>query len=436
MDDKNLFENENMNNKIEENLEERNTKSTEENFDSTQRISVEEVEEQKRESSKEKLSKYINTVVNREVDKVVSKNKKKNFAKFMLGVILASTISSGITANYFKHTNRSFKNNKTEQTITINSNENMTAEKAVAKKSTNSVVGITTVGVSEDIFNRQSQYQGIGSGVIVSKYGYIITNNHVVDPSSTRETTVLLNDGTKFLAEVLWADKILDLAIIKIDPKDVELEPVEIGDSSTIEVGDKAIAIGSPLDINLQSTLTSGYISGKDRTITLKDGSVMEGLFQTDASINPGNSGGALLNTKGELIAINTAKAGGSDGIGFAIPINVAKPILNQIIKNGKFEMVVLGIKGIDVARYNALKEIPLKAEKGVYVHEAIVDYPAYESGIRSGDIITKIGETEINSNTNIKTALLNYQQGDSTTVEILRDGKKMEIKVTFAKSN
>lgn len=394
----------------------------------------ENVEEQREETSSEKLARYINKTVDREVTKRMSKNRKANFAKFTLAILLASSLSSGATAYLLKNKGGQVVLNNGQQAIQINTSSEVNVEKAVAKKATNSVVGITTIGITEDMFSRQLQTSGIGSGVIVSKDGYILTNNHVVDPSSTQKTTVLLNGGEKLEAKVLWADKTLDLAVIKVEPNGIDLQPIEIADSSVVEVGDKSIAIGSPLGLNLQSTLTSGYISGKDRTISLKDGSTMEGLFQTDASINPGNSGGALLNSKGELIGINTAKAGGSDGIGFAIPINVAKPILNQIIKNGKFEMVVLGIRGIDVERYNTLRTDKLDAESGVYVHEVIDGYPAQDAGLKEKDIIVKIGDTEIKSNVNIKNALLNYQIGDSADVVVKRDGKEIKVKVTFAK--
>ncbi|EGL35567.1 trypsin [Parvimonas sp. oral taxon 110 str. F0139] len=309
-------------------------------------------------------------------------------------------------------------------------------EKAVAQKSMQSVVGITTVGVSEDMFSTQKQTKGLGSGVIVSKDGYILTNNHVVDPSKTKSVTVILSDGTKREAKVLWSDKTLDLAVIKIDSSGLNLKPVEFGDSSQVSIGDKAIAIGNPLGINLKSTLTSGYISGKDRVITLQDGSTMEGLFQTDAAINPGNSGGGLFNDKGQLIGINTAKAGNSDGIGFAIPSNLAKPILEQIIKNGKFESVTLGIKGIDVSRYNVLGQTKLPVDSGVYIHEVLSGSPAESAGLKPKDIITKVGDTKVTSNSSLKAALLNYKIGDKVKLEVYRDGKATTIEVKFEKFN
>ena len=388
-----------------------------------------------------KFESYVDGIVQKEFEKRKKANRFKSFSKFLLAIILASAISISGTSFYLKsNSGKSLLNNssndKEATATTINTSENPNVEKAVAQKSMQSVVGITTVGVSEDMFSTQKQTKGLGSGVIVSKDGYILTNNHVVDPSKTKSVTVILSDGTKREAKVLWSDKTLDLAVIKIDPSGLNLKPVEFGDSSQVSIGDKAIAIGNPLGINLKSTLTSGYISGKDRVITLQDGSTMEGLFQTDAAINPGNSGGGLFNDKGQLIGINTAKAGNSDGIGFAIPSNLAKPILEQIIKNGKFESVTLGIKGIDVSRYNVLGQTKLPVDSGVYIHEVLSGSPAESAGLKPKDIITKVGDTKVTSNSSLKAALLNYKIGDKVKLEVYRDGKATTIEVKFEKFN
>lgn len=381
---------------------------------------------------------YVDGIVQKEFEKRRKGNRLKSVSKFLLAIVLASSISIAGTSAYLKsNSGKSLLNqsstDKGATTTTINTSDKPNVEKAVAQKSMQSVVGITTVGVSEDMFSTQKQTKGLGSGVIVSKEGYILTNNHVVDPSKTKSVTVILSDGTKRKAKVLWSDKTLDLAVIKIDPKGLDLKPVEFGDSSQVSIGDKAIAIGNPLGINLKSTLTSGYISGKDRVITLQDGSTMEGLFQTDAAINPGNSGGGLFNDKGQLIGINTAKAGNSDGIGFAIPSNLAKPILEQIIKNGKFESVSLGIRGIDVSRYNVLRQEKLPIDSGVYIHEILSGSPAESAGLKPKDIITKVGDTKVTSNSTLKAALLNYKIGDKVKIEVYRDGKTTTIEVTFS---
>lgn len=381
---------------------------------------------------------YVDGIVQKEFEKRRKGNRLKSVSKFLLAIVLASSISIAGTSAYLKsNSGKSLLNqsstDKGATTTTINTSDKPNVEKAVAQKSMQSVVGITTVGVSEDMFSTQKQTKGLGSGVIVSKEGYILTNNHVVDPSKTKSVTVILSDGTKRKAKVLWSDKTLDLAVIKIDPKGLDLKPVEFGDSSQVSIGDKAIAIGNPLGINLKSTLTSGYISGKDRVITLQDGSTMEGLFQTDAAINPGNSGGGLFNDKGQLIGINTAKAGNSDGIGFAIPSNLAKPILEQIIKNGKFESVSLGIRGIDVSRYNVLGQEKLPIDSGVYIHEILSGSPAESAGLKPKDIITKVGDTKVTSNSTLKAALLNYKIGDKVKIEVYRDGNTTTIEVTFS---
>lgn len=381
---------------------------------------------------------YVDGIVQKEFERRRKGNRLKSVSKFLLAIVLASSISIAGTSAYLKsNSGKSLLNqsstDKGATTTTINTSDKPNVEKAVAQKSMQSVVGITTVGVSEDMFSTQKQTKGLGSGVIVSKEGYILTNNHVVDPSKTKSVTVILSDGTKRKAKVLWSDKTLDLAVIKIDPKGLDLKPVEFGDSSQVSIGDKAIAIGNPLGINLKSTLTSGYISGKDRVITLQDGSTMEGLFQTDAAINPGNSGGGLFNDKGQLIGINTAKAGNSDGIGFAIPSNLAKPILEQIIKNGKFESVSLGIRGIDVSRYNVLGQEKLPIDSGVYIHEILSGSPAESAGLKPKDIITKVGDTKVTSNSTLKAALLNYKIGDKVKIEVYRDGKTTTIEVTFS---
>ena len=391
------------------------------------------------EEDNKKFEAYVDGLVQKEFEKRKKGNRLKSFSKFVLAIILASSISIGGTSYYLKKNNSeksALNQAPTDQnanTTNADTSGGTTVEKAVAQKAMQSVVGITTVGVSEDMFSTQKQTSGLGSGVIVSKEGYILTNNHVVDPSKTKSVTVILSDGTKREAKVLWSDKTLDLAVIKIDPKGLDLKPVEFGDSSKVSIGDKAIAIGNPLGINLKSTLTSGYISGKDRVITLQDGSTMEGLFQTDAAINPGNSGGGLFNDKGQLIGINTAKAGNSDGIGFSIPSNLAKPILEQIIKNGKFESVTLGIRGIDVSRYNVLGQEKLPVDSGVYVHEVLSGSPADSAGLKPKDIITKVGDTKVTSNSTLKAALLNYKIGDKVKIEVYRDGKTTTIEVTFS---
>ncbi len=316
-----------------------------------------------------------------------------------------------------------------ESTISIK-NDNVSVENAVAKKALDSVVGITTVGVQENIFFQKNQVvEGVGSGVIVSKDGYILTNSHVIQDGKAETIEVLLTNGKKSPAQLLWYDTTLDLAVVKVNMKG--LKPVEMADSDKVEIGDKAIAIGNPLGLDLQSTLTSGYISGKDRTITIENGLQMDGLMQTDAAINAGNSGGGLFDKEGKLIGINTAKAS-AEGIGFTIPINVAKTIVDNIVSGGSFEGVKLGISGIDVRTFQQATRQEMPIEKGIYVVEVVNPSSAQKAGVQKGDIITKINGKEISSMSSLKKALLEVRPKQNGKITVYRNGKEHDLNIVF----
>lgn len=314
--------------------------------------------------------------------------------------------------------------------IEIKENESM--ESVVVKKSIDSVVGITTVSkvVQNTFFGPQSGYaEGVGSGSIVSKDGYIVTNSHVVSDGDATEINVLFSDGSKAPAKLVWNDATLDLAVVKVDKENLPV--MELGDSDKVGVGDRVVAIGNPLGLQLQSTVTSGIISGLNRSVSFNTGAQMDGLMQTDAAINAGNSGGALLNSKGEQIAINTAKAGNSDGIGFAIPINIVKPVIDQIKQNGKFNSVYLGITGQSLDYFLQYPQInlgDLKDKKGVVVASVFDDNDL----LKKGDLITAIDGTEVTDMISLKKQLLNYKVGDSAKITVYRDGKTMDIDFTF----
>ncbi|WP_099320918.1 S1C family serine protease [Anaerococcus sp. Marseille-P3625] len=314
--------------------------------------------------------------------------------------------------------------------IEIKENESM--ESVVVKKSIDSVVGITTVSkvVKNTFFGPQSGYaEGVGSGSIVSKDGYIVTNSHVVSDGDVNEINVLFSDGSKAPAKLVWNDATLDLAVVKVDKENLPV--MELGDSDKVGVGDRVVAIGNPLGLELQSTVTSGIISGLNRTVSFNTGAQMDGLMQTDAAINAGNSGGALLNAKGEQIAINTAKAGNSDGIGFAIPINIVKPVIDQIKQNGKFNSVYLGITGQSLDYFLQYPQInlgDLKDKKGVVVASVFDDNDL----LKKGDLITAIDGNEVTDMISLKKQLLNYKVGDSAKITVYRDGKTMDIDFTF----
>lgn len=379
----------------------------------------------------------INPKLKAYIDDSIKKTKKKGtFVKGLALVIAGSLIGTMVGMNLPKKESKQILNQKSTQAINISAAEEYNIESAVAKKATPSVVGIQ-VNVQKRVagfWNDQIvQGEAIGSGVIVSKDGYILTNAHVVaDANKEDGANVLFSDNSKATAKILYVDKTLDLAVIKVDKKD--LTPIEMGDSEDVKVGDKAIAIGNPVGLNLQSTLTSGYISGINRSIQMRDSSVLDGLFQTDAAINSGNSGGALLNKNGELIGINTAKVQSTDGIGFAIPINVAKPIVDSFKKDGSFESVQLGIRGVNLdvyQQYAGDSEI-FDGKKGVVIIDVPSTGNAYKSGLKAKDLIISINDKPIESMNKLKQVLLTISKGESADVKVYRNGQEKTIKVQF----
>lgn len=374
----------------------------------------------------------IKKVVRDEVKRVPQK--KTPWLRIIIITLLFSVLSSMATAVKVKdiveaeYGRESQKTTSAKTTINVKGDENV--ENAVAKKAIPSVVGITTVTQSNDILNLNKYVQGVGSGVIVSSDGYILTNSHVVGNGNAKEMNVIFSNGEKTPGKLIWQDESLDLAVIKVEK--TGLPVMDIGDSDKVSVGDKAIAIGNPLGLDLQSTLTSGYISGLNRTINMENGASMDGLIQTDAAINGGNSGGALLNAKGELIGINTAKASGGEGIGFAIPINIAKTIVNEIKEKGNFDTVKLGIQGVDLKIYEKYFQVETGEENGAVVIKVEPTSPAGKAGLQANDIILKLGDKEVSGMNDIRKALINYRIGDEVELEILRNGKNEKVKLKF----
>lgn len=364
-----------------------------------------------------------------------------NFISALLGAVVGGFViyfllGGGFANNTNKQADKQSpsqieeKEERSSKDINIKSDDSM--ESVVVKKSIDSVVGINTISqvTQRSFFGQQQGYvEGIGSGSIVTEDGYIVTNSHVVSNGNVTQINVLFSNGETAEAELVWNDASLDLAIIKVNKKN--LPAIELGDSDEVGIGDRTVAIGNPLGFELQSTVTSGIISGLNRSVKFNTGVTMDGLMQTDAAINSGNSGGALLNARGELIGINTAKAGNSDGIGFAIPINTVKPVIEKVRKTGKFNSVYLGITGQSI---DYLKQIPnfdaekLGTEEGVYV-VSIFDR---DSKIEEGDVITAIDGKEIKDMSSLRKVLLNYAVGDKATITVYRNGKKKDIDVEF----
>ena len=327
------------------------------------------------------------------------------------------------------------------QTIKIDSSDakSLNAASAISKKVMPSVVGISTVSqtYTQTIFGlQQGTQQGVGTGIIVSSDGYILTNSHVVNDGESESITVDLYDGTEYTGTVLWNSTDLDLAIVKIDAKN--LTAAEIGDSDDVEIGDYAVAIGNPLGLDFERSVTQGIISGLDRTITTTDSSTgsqntMEGLIQTDASINSGNSGGPLINSQGQVIGINSAKASSAEGLGFAIPINTATPIIDEIKENGTYEQAYIGISGMNVEAVKAQYQTDFKADKGIYVMQIYTNSPASKAGLQEGDIITAVNGTSVDDMSALKKELVKYRPGDTIKVTYERDKHSSTAEVTLA---
>lgn len=268
--------------------------------------------------------------------------------------------------------------------------------------------------------------QGSGSGVIISEDGYIVTNNHVIDGAT--EIGVILNTGDQYTAKLVGNDAKTDLAVLKIDASG--LTYAKLGSSSDLRVGDTAIAIGNPLGQEFAGTTTQGIISGLNRSVTIDNKTL--NLIQTDAAINPGNSGGALVNAYGEVIGINTAKISSSqyEGLGFSIPIDDAKPIIEDLISNGYVTgRPVIGIAGRAVTEQDA-KAYNLKM--GVYVVSMTADSPAYMAGIKIGDIITECDGTKIETVDNLNEIKNKHKVGDTLTLKVYRQDKFVDIKLVL----
>jgi serine protease Do len=267
--------------------------------------------------------------------------------------------------------------------------------------------------------------QGIGSGVIATKDGYVLTNNHVVDGAD--EVKVALQDGREFTAKVIGRDPKTDVAVIKIDAKD--LPAVPMADSDKVEVGDVVLAVGNPFGIG--QTVTTGIVSATGRGGAI--GLDYEDFIQTDAAINPGNSGGALVDAEGRLIGINTAilsRSGGNQGIGFAIPVNLARDVMGSLVKDGRVTRGYLGVKIQDVTPALA-KEFKLKDAHGALVDDITPRSPAEKAGIKSGDLILEFNGRKVSDSRHLKLEVARIQPGEAVPVKILRDGDTKTLDVT-----
>jgi len=306
---------------------------------------------------------------------------------------------------------------------------------AVAEKASPSIVGVSVTYTYSDIWFGQHQGSGQGSGIIYTSDGYIITNNHVIEAAmdGTSKTKIARGASIQVIlpnhkdepyeATVIGRDENTDIAVLKIDVSD--LPAAEFGDSDALKVGELAVAIGNPAGLEFMGTVTVGYISGLNRSITFSNGKSMK-LIQTDAAINPGNSGGALLNAKGQVIGVNSAKiySGGYEGLGFAIPANIAREVADSLIESGYVKgRPQIGVS-IDprfteeIARRNG---VPF----GVLVRDVSPLSAAYRAGIRAGDIITKFNGVPVTSFNELEAEKNKYKAGDTVKIELYRMPEK-----------
>ncbi len=292
-----------------------------------------------------------------------------------------------------------------------------------------SVVGISKLQqTGNSIFLDDSEKKlGLGSGVLITDNGYILTNQHVAG-NKYSNCYVTLENGSTYDGSVVWADSNIDLAIVKISGNN--LNYLELADSDNIQLADEVYAIGNPIGIEFQRTVTKGIISGINRTIKIaEEENYMEDLIQTDATINEGNSGGALVNLNGELVGINTVKITEAEGIGFAVPINIVKPILEKLIENGKFEEAYLGMYGYDKEVIPYL-DSSFNFSSGIYIATILPDGALFNKGAMVGDIITNIDDIEINKMNDLKKYIYSKKPKDIVKLKIRRHEKEFEIEV------
>ena len=362
---------------------------------------------------------------------------KRKMAGVVAGIMLLSAIS-GYGGSFIAQSLNNGSSSGTSNTEVLYQSVTKTSTGSTTSGSTltiadiaaltaDSVVAITTETVSTG--NRMQQYvsEGAGSGVILTTDGYIVTNNHVIDGAS--KITVTLNSKESYTAQLVGSDAQTDLAVLKIEASD--LQPVVLGDSDTLQVGELAIAVGNPLG-ELGGTVTDGIISALDRELTI-DGQSMN-LLQTNAAINPGNSGGGLFNERGELIGIVNAKSSGTgiEGLGFAIPVNTAKTVIEQLIAFGYVQgRVELGMTLLDITDTRTAMMYRVQ-QLGVYVLKVTEGSAAETAGFQSGDLITSVEGTPVETSDDVTSALEGKSVGDTLKVVVVRSGQNVTMTLTL----
>ena len=373
--------------------------------------------------------------------------------KKILSLVLVSALGGAITLGAYKFfiekDNQQIvqtENSELPITVPVNlktTNTNLANATSIdfsiaAENTINTVVHVKNTTISrgyttfEDLFlgrARERAQVGTGSGVIISPDGYIITNNHVIDNAQSIEIST--NDNKTFSAELIGTDPNTDIALLKIIT-DEDLPYTTFGDSDSVKVGEWVLAVGNPF--NLTSTVTAGIISAKSRDLSGKN---MQSFLQTDAAVNPGNSGGALVNTNGELIGINTAissQTGSYIGYSFAVPSNIARKVVEDIIEYGNVQNGILGVRGGELNSKSA-EQLGVSETEGFYVDSVEEDSGAFKAGLKKGDIIKELDGVKITKFTDLKGFLNTKSPNDIVYVTLLRDGELKSLPVTLAKN-
>jgi len=293
------------------------------------------------------------------------------------------------------------------------------------KKVEPSVVNINTVRFEQDAFLHVHPARGLGSGFIINGQGYILTNHHITEGS--REMEVALTDGRAFEGKLVGADPANDLAVTKIDASDLPV--AGMGDSDELRVGQTVIAIGNPFGLGGGPSVTVGVVSALNRHILAER--VYENLIQTDASINPGNSGGPLLDLAGKVVGINTANIPWAQGIGFAIPINTAKTVLDDIVRYGRVTRPWLGVIGVEVTQ-ELVRRFNLSVDAGVFVMRIIPESPAERSRLQAGDVLVAINDKEVDSMEALQRDIRTRKAGDTVSLLVVRGQEEGRVRVTL----
>lgn len=366
-----------------------------------------------------------------------TKNVGKNLFIAFISVIIIVLITSLVRLYLridVKNSNESLKVERTNKEMQTEVNKEKTIEEIIEEVNL-SVVGISKIKeMGSSIFTEKGiEKLGLGTGIIATTNGYIVTNRHVSGDKFSN-CYVTLENGSTYDAKVVWADETLDLSIVKINL--TGLKAVKFGDSNSVKAGEPVYAIGNPIGYEFERTVTSGIISAKSRTIKFIENNkevLMSDLIQTDATINPGNSGGPLINIKGEVIGINSLKIETAEGIGFAVPVNVIKPIIEKFASTGNFEEPYIGVSGYDKNIIPYINK-DLKLTSGVYIENVELNSPSYEVGLVKGDVILKIDDKPIYTMNDIKEYIYTKTPGETIKVEYKRGNNTNTLKLTLRK--